>query len=248
MRNILRRTYTAYLLEPYSDNPETVGFSNYPAELYEECIVGANKEGFGVRLHCIGDAAVRLALDAFEKSNHQNDNRMLKNTIEHIESIHADDIPRFAQLGVVASMQPIHLPLDVNEKISRIGEERCQYEWPFKTMLENNATLAFGTDFPVASINPFPNIYAAVTRCDEHGELFGINPQERISLAETLRAYTYGSACAINREKELGTLEAGKLADIVVLDRNLFAVSEAEIPVTSVALTVMDGQIVYKTE
>jgi predicted amidohydrolase YtcJ len=239
-------TYTAYMLEPYSDNPETVGFSNYPAELYENCIIAANKEGFGVRLHCIGDAAVRLALDGFEKSNQQNDNGKLKNTIEHIESIHADDIPRFAQLGVVASMQPIHLPLDVNEKVSRIGEERCQYEWPFKTMLENNATLAFGTDFPVAGINPFPNIYAAVTRCDERGELFGTNPQERISLAETLKAYTYGSACAINREKELGTLEAGKLADIIVLDKNIFAGPKEEILNASVKLTIMDGQIVFK--
>ncbi|HYE69817.1 MAG TPA: amidohydrolase family protein, partial [Anaerovoracaceae bacterium] len=239
-------TYTAYLLEPYSDNPDTVGFSNYPAELYEKCIVGANKEGFGVRLHCIGDAAVRLALDGFEKSNQQNDNSKLKNTIEHIESIHADDIPRFAQLGVVASMQPIHLILEVNEKVSRIGEERCQYEWPYKTMLENNATLAFGTDFPIAGINPFPNIYAAVTRCDERGELFGTNPKERISLAETLKAYTYGSACAINRENELGTLEAGKLADIVVLSKNIFAGSNEEILNTCVKLTVMDGQIVYK--
>jgi predicted amidohydrolase YtcJ len=91
-------TYTAYLLEPYSDRPETAGFSNYPAELYEKCIITANKEGFGVRLHCIGDAAVRLALDALEKSNEQNDNSNLKNTIEHIESIHPDDIPRFAKL------------------------------------------------------------------------------------------------------------------------------------------------------
>ena len=241
-------TYTAYMLEPYSDNPGTRGFSNYPAELYEKMVAAANKEGFGVRLHCIGDAAVRLTLDAFEKSNRQNDNSSLRNTIEHIESIHEDDIPRFAQLGVIASMQPIHLILDVNEKVSRIGEERCRYEWPFKTLLKNHATLAFGTDFPVADINPFPNIHAAVTRCGENGELVGTNPEERISLAETLKAYTYGSACAINRENELGTLEAGKLADIVVLDRNLFAASEAEIPETSVALTVMDGQIVYKAE
>ena len=241
-------TYTAYMLEPYSDNPGTRGFSNYPAELYEKMVAAANKEGFAVRLHCIGDAAVRLALDAFEKSNQQNDNGKLKNTIEHIESIHAEDIPRFAGLGVIASMQPIHLPLDVNEKVSRIGEERCQYEWPFKTMLENNATLAFGTDFPVAGINPFPNIYAAITRCDEHGELVGTNPQERISLADTLKAYTYGSACAINREKELGTLEVGKLADVIVLDRDIFAGSKEGILNASVKLTIMDGQIVYKED
>jgi predicted amidohydrolase YtcJ len=115
-------------------------------------------------------------------------------------------------------------------------------------MLENKAVLAFGTDFPVADINPFPNIYAAVTRYDENGELVGTNSQERISLAEALKAYTYGSACALNREKELGTLEVGKLADIVVLNKNIFTVSEEEIPHMNVKLTVMDGSVVYKEE
>jgi predicted amidohydrolase YtcJ len=145
-------------------------------------------------------------------------------------------------------MQPIHLILDVDEKVSRIGEARCRYEWPFKTMLENNTVLAFGTDFPVADINPFPNIYAAVTRCGENGEMVGINPKERISRAETLRAYTYGSAYALNREKELGTLEVGKLADIVVLNKNIFTVAEEEIPHMNIKLTVMNGNVVYRED
>lgn len=241
-------TYSAYMLEAYSDRPDTCGFSNYPAELYKKCIVGANKEGFSVRVHAIGDAAVRLALDVYEESDKLNDNSNLRNTIEHVESISPEDIPRFAELGVVASVQPIHLILDVNEKIERIGEERCRYEWPFKTLLDNNAVLAFGTDFPVAGINPFPNIYAAIARCDDKGQLIGANPQEKISLFQALKAYTYGSACAINREHELGTLEEGKLADIIVLDRNLFAVSAEEVRDAKVKLTVMDGQVVFNQD
>ncbi len=239
-------TYSAYLLEPYKDKPETSGFSNYPPELYKKTILNANKEGFGVRLHAIGDAAVRLALDAYEESNIQNENKNIKNCIEHIESIHPEDIPRFPKLGIIASMQPMHLILDVNEKVTRIGKERCQYEWPFKTFINNNATLAFGTDYPVADIDPFPNIYSAVTRRTEEGEMIGVNPQEKISIAEALMAYTYGGACSINREDELGTLEEGKLADITVLDKNLFEISNEDILETKVKLTIMDGKVIFE--
>ncbi len=240
-------TYSAFQLEPYSDNPETSGFSNYSRELYLRNVINANREGFGVRLHAIGDAAVRLALDVFEESARTNGNGPYRNTIEHVESIHPDDIPRFARTGTVASMQPLHLPYDREEKISRIGKERCRYEWPFRSLLDAGAILAFGTDFPVVPFNPFPNIHAAVTRATPEGDPAGINPEERISLAETLRAYTWGSACALNRENELGTLEPGKLADIIVLDRNLFSVRDDEIPGTSVLLTVMDGTTVYES-
>ncbi len=239
-------TYTAYLLEPYADKPETSGFSNYTSEFYKKSIMNANKEGFGVRLHAIGDAAVRLALDSYEESNKTNNNRMIKNCIEHIESIHPDDIPRFSKLGVIASMQPMHLILEVDEKVTRIGKERCRYEWPFKTLINNGAILAFGTDYPVADINPFPNIYSAVTRSTEEGQQIGVNPQEKISVAEALRAYTFGGACSINREDELGTLEEGKLADIIVLDKNLFEVSNEDIIETKVKLTIMDGKVVFE--
>ena len=239
-------TYSAYLLEPYTDKPETRGFSNYSAEFYKECIVNANKEGFGVRLHAIGDAAVKLALDAYEESNKQNDNKNIKNCIEHIESIHPDDIPRFAKLGIIASMQPTHLIHEVNEKVSRIGVERCKYEWPFKTLLDKGAILAFGTDFPVANFNPFLTIYSAVTRSTEEGELIGVNPQEKLSLAEALRTYTYGGACSINRESQLGTLVEGKLADIIVLNKNLFSVPSNEILNTRVKLAIMDGKVVFE--
>ncbi len=239
-------TYTASLLEPYSDKPQTKGNTNYTQELYENCVLLANQQGISVRLHCIGDGAVNLALDVFEKSNHENAGCLYRNTIEHVESIHPDDLGRFGALDVVASMQPIHLPLDMNEKIERIGKERCRYEWPHKSIIDCGGTLAFGTDFPVANINPFPNIYAAITRKGEDGQIVGVNPQEKISLFEALRAYTYGGAYAVGRERELGTLETGKLADLVVVDRNLFEVKEEEVKEASILLTVMNGEIVYE--
>ncbi|HML37768.1 MAG TPA: amidohydrolase [Bacillota bacterium] len=241
-------TFTGYLLEPYSDRPETSGIGA-PLETKEDMesyIVAANREGLAVRLHCIGDGAVRMALDMFEASEKENGKHGLKNTIEHIESIHPDDIPRFAELDVIPSMQPYHLTLDCNEKIARIGMERCRWEWPHKTILERGGKLAFGTDYPVVDFNPFPSIYAAVTRCDDNGKPTGINPEERISLTDALTAYTAGSANAYGRLKDLGTLEEGKLADVIVVDRNLFTIGPLEIKDASVELTVMDGRIVYK--
>jgi len=242
-------TYTGYLLEPYSDKPETsgIGVPIEPREELEASVIAANAAGLAVRLHCIGDAAVRLALDLFEASEKANGKHGLKNTIEHIESIHPDDIRRFAELEVIPSMQPYHLTLDCNEKIRRIGMERCRWEWPHKTILEQGGKLAFGTDYPVVDFNPFPSIYAAVTRCDDEGNATGVNPEESISLAEALIAYTANAADAYGRLAELGTLEAGKLADVIVVDRNLFAVEPKEIKDASVCLTIMDGRIIYGT-
>jgi predicted amidohydrolase YtcJ len=238
-------TYTAYLLEPYSDKPETKGFSNYPFEVYKESVILANREGFSVRLHAIGDAGVRMALDAFEASKKANPNHF-QNTIEHIECIHPDDIERFADNDVVASMQPMHIILDDDDLLVRIGEKRAQYEYAIKSLLDSGATVAFGTDYPIADINPFANIHAAVTRAEIGGKVIGVNPAEQISLMEALRAYTIGGATAVDRKEELGSLEAGKLADIVVLDRNLFTSKIEDIPETKVMLTIMDGNIVYE--
>lgn len=243
-------TYTGFLLETYEDNAGVFGSPNYPKSIYEKYVIEANKAGLGVRLHCIADGSVRLALDVFEAANRENNNignhKGIRNSIEHCENIHPDDIKRFSDLGVVASMQPYHLTLDNNEKIGRLGLVRCRYEWPHRSLLDTGARLAFGTDYPVVGFNPFPSIYAAVTRCDDKGRPTGVNPEERISLAEALKAYTAGSAYTYGRENELGTLECGKMADIVVVDKNLFAIPEAEIKNCSVKMTIMDGKIVYE--
>lgn len=245
-------TYTGLLLEPYEDNQNTCGSPNHPKHVYEKCITEANRAGLGVRLHCIADGSVRMALDAFETANCELDNegnhKHIRNSIEHCENIHPDDIPRFSKLGVIASMQPYHLTLDNNEKISRIGEERCRFEWPHRSLLDNGAKLAFGTDYPVVDFNPFPNIYAAVTRCDDNGNPTGSNPEEKITLSEALAAYTSGSAYVYERDSDLGTLEAGKLADIVVVNKNIFEIPDTEIQHCDVVMTIMDGKIVYRKE
>lgn len=240
-------TFTGLLLEPYSDRPQTrgVGVPNASKEDNTRYIKAANKAGLPVRLHCIADGSVRMALDMYEESRKANGNLPFCNTIEHIENIHPDDIPRFSELSVIPSMQPYHLTLDFNEKIGRIGKERCRWEWPHRSLLDAGAQLAFGTDYPVVDFDPFPSIYAAVTRLDDEGTPTGVNPQERITLSEALTAYTAGAARAYNRE-DIGVLAEGKLADVIVVDRNLFGIPEEELKDASVELTVMDGEIVYE--
>lgn len=239
-------TFTGLLLEPYSDKPDTSGVPAYAYEDLRKAVIFANKEGYGVRLHCIGDKAVRWALDIFEESSEINDCTGLRNCVEHIESISSEDIERFGKLGVVASMQPRHLPLDANEQKSRLGEERWKTGWVFKSILEAGGILAFGTDFPVVPYDPFATIYYAVTRNGYDHRPTGCNPEQKLTVAETLKAYTYGSAYSCGREHELGTLEPGKLADIIAVDKNLFAVDPEEIPDAKVMMTVVDGKIVYK--
>jgi predicted amidohydrolase YtcJ len=242
-------TYTGFLLEPYTDRPDTCGSANYPKEEYARCAKIAGAAGFPVRFHAIGDAAVRWALDVFEEANDARGDHAnaagIRNTIEHVETIDEADIPRFAELGVVISPQPYHLTLDANEKISRCGPARCRWEWPLRTLLEKGARMAFSTDYPVVGFNPFKNIYAAISRCDDEGKPTGVNPEEAITLAEALKIYTVGSAYAFGRDDELGTLEEGKLADIAVVDRNLFAIPPHDINGCGVVLTICGGKVVH---
>ena len=241
-------TFTGLLLEPYTDRPDTTGIG-VPVVSHDDLkkyVIAANKAGLPVRLHCIAEGAVRMALDIYEESLKVTGHK-LNNTIEHIETIDEQDIPRFKELNVIPSMQPQHLTLDFNEKIRRLGEKRCRWEWPHRSLLDAGAVLAFGTDYPVVDFNPYPSLYTAVTRLDMEGNPTGINPEEKITLKEAIYAYTAGSAAAYGRLDELGTLEEGKLADIVVADRNLFIVPEAEIKDAQTAMTVMDGKIVYSS-
>ena len=240
-------TYTGLLLEPYTDRPDTTG-EGVPLDTQESLnasVIAANSAGLPVRIHCIAEGSVRMALDAFEESLKVNGKHGLVNSIEHIETMHPDDIPRFRELGVVASMQGEHLPLEMNEKVARLGEERCRYEWPFRSLADAGAVLAFGTDFPVVYYNQFKGIYAAVARKNYDGTTAGVDNGENLTLPEALRANTIGSAIVYGRDDEIGTLEAGKLADVIVLDRNLFTADVEEIKDAEVALTVMDGNVVY---
>lgn len=243
-------TYTALMVDPYSDH-STRGEPFLPPEMIEEWVVAADKEGFRVRLHACGDGAVRLGLDVYEAAARQNGKRDARHTIEHIEVIHPDDIRRFSKLGVVASMQPEHLTITDafadNIYRIRLGKERERYSWPIRTLVASGAHMAFGSDFPVVDIDPMLEIYRAVTRLHNDGEpKGGWNPDEKITIAEALKYYTLGSAYGNFMEDKLGTLEAGKLADVIVLDRDLFMAETEEILEAKVKLTVMDGKVVYK--
>ncbi|HZG79799.1 MAG TPA: amidohydrolase [Brevibacillus sp.] len=239
---------TAYLLEPYADQPDTRGDTCFPPETIKKWVAEADKEGFSIRFHAIGDGAIRLALDAFEEAQQANGVRDSRHSIEHVEVIHPDDIHRFKELGVTASMQPDHMAMSERGVYTdRIGMKREKHVFSIRTLQQAGARLAFGTDFPIDVLNPLLQIYRAITRIDSSGKTVW-HPHECISLADALKAYTAGSAYGTFREHELGTLEAGKLADIVVLERNLFDIPVEDIPDTKVLLTIVDGNVVFDRE
>ncbi|WP_103110124.1 amidohydrolase [Brevibacillus reuszeri] len=236
---------TAYLLEPYADQADTRGETSFPPDMIKKWVVEADKAGFSIRFHAIGDGAIRLAFDSYEEAQKANGKRDSRHSIEHVEVIHPDDIHRFKELDVTASMQPDHFAMSERGVYTeRIGSEREKYVFSINTLQKAGARLAFGTDFPIDILNPLLQIYRAVTRIDSSGETVW-HPHERITLAEALKAYTAGSAYGTFRENELGTLEVGKLADIAVLERNLFAIPVEEIPDTKVQLTIVDGKVVF---
>jgi predicted amidohydrolase YtcJ len=243
--------HTAYFLKPYSDQLDICGHPALDPEVLIDRVVKADELGFRIRFHAIGDAAIRLALDAFEEAVRKNGKRDSRHTVEHIEVIDSDDIERFSKLGVIASMQPDHMAASSREVYSSIiGPEREKNVFLTKSLLNTGASLALGTDFPVSiSLNPMRQIYTAITRVDSSGNPKNTwHPEQKLTLAEALQAYTYGSAYGCFREHELGTIEEGKLADLVVLDRNLFDIPESEVLKTKVELTINDGKVVYKSE
>ncbi|MEI2470392.1 amidohydrolase [Peribacillus frigoritolerans] len=243
--------HTAYFLNPYSDQLDICGHPALDPEVLIDRVVKADELGFRIRFHAIGDAAIRLALDAFEEAVRNNGKRDSRHTVEHIEVIDSDDIERFSKLGVIASMQPDHMAASSREVYtSIIGPEREKNVFLTKSLLNTGASLALGTDFPVSiSLNPMRQIYTAITRVDSSGDPQNTwHPGQKLTLAEALQAYTYGSAHGCFREHELGTIEEGKLADLVVLDRNLFDIPESEVLETKVELTIKDGKVVYKSE
>ncbi|GIO19683.1 hypothetical protein J18TS1_27830 [Oceanobacillus oncorhynchi subsp. incaldanensis] len=239
--------HTAYLLDVYKDQPETTGdVTKQPGEI-KQLVKQADKHGFQIRFHAIGNGAIRLALDAFEEAIRENGKRDARHIIEHVEVLHPDDVQRFQKLGVIASFQPSHVALMPKEAYtSRISEKQKPLYFPVKTIMDTEAAIAFGTDFPVAPLNPLLGIYHALTRTDLNGQSW--EGAEKISLAQAIRAYTITPAYGSFRENELGTIEEGKLADISVLNENLFEISIDKIPETEAIMTVMDGRIVYESK
>jgi predicted amidohydrolase YtcJ len=233
---------TAALAAPYSDDAGNSGIRRYEQSKLNQMSAERAAAGFQLGFHAIGDLANHKALDAFASTGQAPNSRF---RIEHAQVLLPGDFDRFAKLGVIASMQPVHLLTDMNWAAARLGPERARYSYAWRSMLDHHIPLAFGTDYPVESINPLRGLYAAITRQNEAGTAT-YQPQEKITLAEAIYAYTQGSAFAERRERTKGRLVPGFLADIVVLDRDPFAVSPQQLLHARVLRTILGGKTVYE--
>jgi predicted amidohydrolase YtcJ len=242
-------SHTAAMLEPFTDAPNDTGLLvNTPEDLYA-WTSGADKAGLQVRVQAIGDPAIRLQLDIYERVEREDGARDRRFRIEHAQHPAPSDIPRFAKLNVIASMQPYHAIDDGRWADAVIGRERAKSTYAFRSILDTKAHLAFGSDWFVAPPTPLEGIYAAVTRSTldgKHPE--GWVPEQKITVEEALRAYTSGSAYASFDENGKGTLERGKLADFTIIDRDLTRIPPAEIRDAHVLMTIVGGKVVYERE
>ena len=240
-------SHTAAMLQPFTDAPSDTGlFVNTHEHLYE-WTSGADKAGLHVIVHAIGDRAIRDQLDIFERVEKENGPRDRRFRIEHAQHIAPPDIPRFAKLGVIASMQPYHAIDDGRWAEKVIGPERAKTTYAFRSLRDAGATLAFGSDWFVAPPTPLEGLYAAVTRrtLDDRNPT-GWIPEQKISLEDALRAYTRGAAYATFTEKEKGVIAPGTLADFAIIDRDLTKVAPEAIRDAHIALTAVGGRVVYE--
>ena len=241
---------TALFYEPYRDDPSTSGIAGdemYPEGAMLKRVSEADRAGLQILIHAIGDRANDLILGIYEQVERENGKRDRRFRIEHAQHLRAQDIPRFARDGVIASMQPYHAIDDGRWAEKRIGKERAKTTYAFRSLIDSGATLAFGTDWTVAPLNPLLTIYAAVTRRTLDGKNpKGWVPEQKISVEETVRAYTVGSAYAEFQENVKGTITVGKLADLVLLSRDIFQIDPNEIENVKVVMTIVDGRVVYE--
>jgi predicted amidohydrolase YtcJ len=241
---------TAWMLEPYADDPDNYGMAVTPKDQLCDIAYRAGQAGLSLIIHAIGDRAIREVLDILAEVRENGERRMeddLRHRIEHVQLIHPDDIPRLAQLGVIASMQPVHVMDDWPVADRVWGHERSRTAYAFRSLLDAGTHLAFGSDCPVAPFNPLLGIQAAVLRQNEKGKPEGgWYPQERLTVTEAVRGYTMGAAYAVRLEDVLGSITPGKLADLVVLDRDIFEIEPGEIASVKPIMTIVDGQVVYQ--
>jgi predicted amidohydrolase YtcJ len=241
---------TAYFFEPYVDAPNTRGLlaeEMHPITAMRGRLMNADKDGLQLCIHAIGDNAISIVLDMFsdiEKANGPRDRRL---RIEHAQHMAAKDFKRFADLGVIASVQPYHAIDDGRWAEKRIGPERIKTTYAFRTFLDNGVRLALGTDWTVAPLDPMQTIYAAVTRATLDGKNpNGWVPEQKLTVAEAVEAYTAGSAYAEYQEKEKGTIAAGKLADVVLLSDDIFSIPPEAIKDVKVEMTMVGGKVVFE--
>lgn len=237
---------TALMFDPFSDNPGSSGLAMMPYDEFENMVVTADKYGFQIGVHSIGDKGNNWTLNAYENAQKVNGRRESRHRDEHAQTIQLSDIPRFAQLGVIASMQPTHCITDKRFYEKRVGPERCKGAYAWRSLLDAGSILAFGTDYQVEPLNPIEGLYAAVTRKDRLGEEGnGWFPGQKLSMEEAIKYYTWGSAYAQFIEDRKGILKPGYLADIVITNKDLLSIPENEIMKTKVDYTITGGKIVY---
>lgn len=238
----------AALIEPYTDDPTNRGLTRTPAEAMTEAARAALHRGFQVCTHAIGDRANHIVLNAYEAALAQN-TAMAKDArfrIEHAQVVDPQDIPRFAKLGVIPSMQPTHCTSDMYWAEERLGPKRIKGAYAWRSFLNAGSILPGGSDFPVESPNPLWGFYAAITRQDHNGwPPGGWYPDQRMTREEALKAFTLWAAYAAFEEKRRGSLEAGKLADLVVLSNDIMTCEPLRILETKVVYTIVGGEIVY---
>jgi predicted amidohydrolase YtcJ len=240
----------AAMIEHYHDDPGNSGLLFYDQQELNEMVIKGASNGFQMNIHAIGDAANRQVLDAFQNAKEElGDQSDLRHRVEHAQIVHPDDIPRFVELDLIASMQPTHATSDMNMAEDRVGSERMEGAYAWQTFLDQGTVIAGGSDFPVEDVNPFYGLYSSITRQD-HGGMppGGWYSEHRLSREETLRIFTRDAAYSAHQEDVLGTLEAGKWADFILIDRDIFEVDASEIWQTEVLETWVAGEKVYQKQ
>ncbi|MCY3968894.1 MAG: amidohydrolase [Acidobacteria bacterium] len=236
-------SHGAWLLEPYEDLPQSIGLNTTSLDVMEETARLAREHDFQLCVHAIGDRANRETLDLFERA--LDGDRGQRWRIEHAQHLHPDDVPRFAELGVIASMQAVHCTSDGPWVPDRLGDQRSEegaYVW--RKLIDSGAVVTNGTDAPVEDVDPIASFHAAVSRRMENGEVF--QEHQRMTREEALRSYTLDAAYSAFEEDRKGSLEVGKLADVTVLSRDVMTVPEEEIPGTEVLYTIVGGRVAYR--
>jgi predicted amidohydrolase YtcJ len=237
----------AALLAPYSDDPHSHGLLFHTNKEIDAMIAKAIRKGYQVNVHAIGDAGNKQILDTFAKEIPANKAGARRHRIEHAQVVTPGDIPRFKSIGIIPSMQPTHATSDKNMAETRIGADRMKGAYAWRTFLQQGSRIACGSDFPVEAPNPFFGIHAAVTRQDKDGQpIAGWYPEQEMSLKEAFRCFTLDAAYAGHQEKTLGSLEAGKYADFIVIDRDMFKISPYDIDKIGVLETWVAGRQVYQ--
>jgi predicted amidohydrolase YtcJ len=239
-------SYTGLLVDGYEGQPGNRGGANYSPEHFTRMAIEADRLGLQIFVHAVGDGAVRQTLDGYETVRTVNGPRDSRHRIEHVELLHPDDLPRFAELGVIASMQPAHVPLtrqDPDPWPVRVGYGRWAYSFAWQTLRQAGARLAFGSDWPVATQDPMIGLHAALNRQPWATGL----PDQRQSLADAVAAYTCEAAYAEFQEQVKGQLKPGLLADLVLLSEDITAAPVETLAQVRPLLTMCNGLIVYQS-